>query len=690
MRFYTSVKLIGDRIYYRGYEQGISIKESVQYKPVLYVPSSKKTDYLSLDNRYLSQIEFENTNKLRRFIDKYSEVDGFEFFGQENTVYQYISDQYQNEEIEFDINSLKLYVLDIETTAEQGVIDAQSANEEILLITILDNSTGVSFTWGSRQFSNKLENHLYFECENEKQLLSNFLEFWESNYPDVLTGWNVHSFDLPYIVNRICKIFGENEAKRLSIWKKIKTRNYVMNGKTEIEYELVGITVLDYYLLFKKFAFINLENNRLDTVAKEILNQSKLSHEEYESFRDFYTKNFNLFVEYNVQDCRLIPNLEKKLCLIQLAFTLAYQAKVNPDDVFSQGRMWDGIIYNYLKKDNIIIPAKKKAEEKKQKFKGAHVKEPQIGKFKYVCSLDLASLYPSLIRTYNISPETLVDDYNDYVSIDKIVSGEFELREEHSNYTVCPNGSMYRKDKQGFLPKIMEKMFNERSIYKKKMLECQSSYESNPSDELASEIIKYKNYQQALKICLNSAFGSLGNEYFRFYDIRHAEAITYSGQVVIKWIEQKLNSYLNKVAETENKDMILAMDTDSVTGDSIISVNGKMIKISDFYESIDDTYLKNDIINNHFVKSVSGYISPSISKNGIIEDNKIKYVMKHKVQKRLYKIKVKNKSVVVTEDHSIMVKCKKTGEIKKVKPRDLSSKKHNVLCIMSETDCDEG
>lgn len=563
MRFYTNVKLIGDYIFHRGYDNSVEVKEKIKYQPSLFVPSNKKTNYVSLDNRYLKKIQFESNRKLRDFVDKYTEVEGFEYFGQSNSMYQYISDEYPEEKVDFDINQIRLYILDIETTAEQGIIDAQSANEEILLITIQDYATKECITWGSRSFTNRVDNHTYFEFKNEKELLANFLDFWEENYPDVLTGWNINGFDIPYIINRICKIFGENEAKRLSIWKKIKTRTFTNNGKLEIEYELFGITVLDYFQLFKKFAFINLENNRLDTVAKEVLNESKLNHDEYESFRDFYTKNFNLFVEYNVQDCRLIPQLEKKLCLIQLAFTLAYQAKVNPEDVFSQGRMWDGIIYNYLKKDNIVIPSRKKAEEKKEKFKGAHVKEPQIGKFKYVCSLDLASLYPSLIRTYNISPETLVNEYNDYVSIDSIVENKFKLKDEHSNYSVCPNGSMYRKDRHGFLPKIMEKMFNERTIFKKKMLECQSLNEKNPSTKLQEEITMYKNYQQALKICLNSAFGSLGNEYFRFYDIRQAEAITYSGQVVIKWIEQKLNLYLNRVAQTKDKDMILAMDTDS-------------------------------------------------------------------------------------------------------------------------------
>jgi len=563
LRFYTNVKLIGNYIYTRGYEDGVEVKTKVKYKPTLYIPSNKKTEYQTLDKKYVSPLTLDSITDMRKFVQKYKDIQGFDYYGNTNALYQYISESYPEEVIDFDINQIKLYILDIETTAEQGTIDAEAAREEILLITVQDYASKEVITWGSRGILEVIENHTYIECKDEAELLQSFLDFWENNYPDVVTGWNTLMFDLPYIINRISKNFGPDEAKRLSIWKSISTREFTVNGKNEIEYQISGITILDYLQLFKKFAFISVENNRLNTVAEEVLGDTKLNHEEFESFKDFYTQDFTLFVKYNVQDCDLVTRFEKKLCLIKLAFTLAFQAKVNPEDVYYQGRMWDGIIYNYLRRDNIVIPIRKEVVEKTEKFKGAHVKEPQIGKFKYVCSFDLASLYPSLIRTYNISPETLVPERNNYVSIENIISGEFEAKLEHSNYSICPNGSMYTREKQGFLPNIMEKMFNERSVYKKKMLQAQSLYETNPSEALEEEISMYKIYQHALKICLNSAFGSLGNAYFRFYDIRNAEAITYSGQVVIKWIERKFNEYLNQVAGTKNVDMTLAVDTDS-------------------------------------------------------------------------------------------------------------------------------
>lgn len=681
------MKLLGNYVFCRGYEDGVEVKDKIKYEPTLYIPSNKKTKYLTLDNKYVTPIKPGTVTDMRKFVEKYKDVDGFEYYGNTTALYQYISDTYPEEVIDFDINQIKLYVLDIETTAEQGTIDAQAAREEILLITIQDYASKQIITWGTRGFPDVVENHTYIECKDEAELLQLFLDFWENNYPDVVTGWNINGFDIPYIINRISRNFGENEVKRLSIWKGLKTREFNSNGRDEIEYQIYGITILDYFQLFKKFAFISVENYRLNTVAQEVLGDKKLDHDEYESFKDFYTNDFTLFVKYNVQDCILITKFEKKLCLIKLAFTLAYQAKVNPEDVYYQGRMWDGIIYNYLRRQGVVIPIKKEVIEKTEKFKGAHVKDPQVGKFKYVCSLDLASLYPSLIRTYNISPETLVDERNTYTSIENIINDGFEIKPEHSNYTICPNGSMYRKEKQGFLPTIMEKMFNERTVYKKKMLQAQSLYETNPSQELEEEISMYKIYQHALKICLNSAFGSLGNAYFRFYDIRNAEAITYSGQAVIKWIEKKLNVYLNNVAGTKNVDMILGADTDSVVGDSTIRVNDEEMTICDFYNLIENNFLKHDDFNQNYVKEVSGFITPSLSPYGTVENNNIKYVMKHKVIKKLYEIKVNGKSVKVTEDHSIIVKNKKTNKIHSVKPDKLSCKNHYIIYIMgADTD----
>jgi DNA polymerase elongation subunit (family B) len=256
----------------------------------------------------------------------------------------------------------------------------------------------------------------------------------------------------------------------------------------------------------------------------------------------------------------LVDRLEDKMKLIELAIVMAYDAKANYADVFSQVRMWDTIIYNYLKKKNIVIPPKEKTD-KDAKYAGAYVKEPIPGKYDWVVSFDLNSLYPHLIMQYNISPETLRETRHPSASVEGLLNQEIKI---DGDYAVCANGAQYRKDVRGFLPELMEKIYKDRTIYKKKMLAAKQEYEKKKTKTLEKEIARCNNIQMARKIQLNSAYGAIGNQYFRYYKLANAEAITLSGQVSIRWIENRMNSYLNKILKTEDVDYVIASDTDSI------------------------------------------------------------------------------------------------------------------------------
>ena len=288
----------------------------------------------------------------------------------------------------------------------------------------------------------------------------------------------------------------------------------------------------------------------------------KLTTVSTRTFKEFYTKDWQKFVEYNIVDVELVDRLEDKMKLIELALTMAYDAKVNYNDVFYQVRMWDNIIYNYLKKRDIVIPPKIRSD-KNEKYAGAYVKEPIPGKYDWVVSFDLNSLYPHLIMQYNISPETLLDERHPTATVDRILNEEinFELYKDNA---VCANGAMYRKDVRGFLPELMDKMYGDRVIFKKRMLQAKQQYEKTPTKALEKEIARCNNIQMAKKISLNSAYGAIGNQYFRYYKLANAEAITLSGQVSIRWIEQKMNDYLNKLLQTTEEDYVIASDTDSI------------------------------------------------------------------------------------------------------------------------------
>jgi DNA polymerase elongation subunit (family B) len=384
----------------------------------------------------------------------------------------------------------------------------------------------------------------------------------EDNIPEVITGWNSELYDIPYLVRRLDRVLGEKLMKRMSPWGLVTEDEIYISGRKHISYDVGGITQLDYLNLYKKFTYKAQESYRLDYIAEVELGQKKLDHSEFDTFKDFYTKGWQKFVEYNIKDVELVDRMEDKMKLIELALTMAYDAKANYEDVFSQVRMWDTIIYNYLKKRDIVIPPKEKSS-KDEKYAGAYVKEPIPGMYDYVVSFDLNSLYPHLIMQYNISPETLLEERHPSVNVDKILNKNltFEL---YKDYAVCANGAMYRKDVRGFLPELMEKIYNERVIFKKKMLAAEQEYEKTKNKQLLKEISRCNNIQMARKIQLNSAYGAIGNQYFRYFKLANAEAITLSGQVSIQWIMNSMNRYLNKVLKTDGVDYVIASDTDSL------------------------------------------------------------------------------------------------------------------------------
>jgi DNA polymerase elongation subunit (family B) len=498
----------------------------------------------------------------RDFFNKYDGVEGFNIYGNERYIYQYISDKYPQEHIDFDISKIKLITLDIETTAEYGFPDVETCQEELLTITIQDYTTKKITTWGVKPFVVKQQNVTYIRCLDELDLLNKFITYWENEPPEVLTGWNIQLFDIPYIAGRLRKVLGEKRMKRLSPWGLVTEKEVFIKGRQHKSIDIGGVTQLDYLDLYKKFTYTNQESYRLDHIANVELGQKKLDHSEFDTFQDFYTNGWQKFVEYNIIDVELVDRLEDKMKLIELALTMAYDAKVNYNDVFYQVRMWDTIIYNYLKKKGIVIPPKEQTD-KDEKYAGAYVKEPTPGVYDWVVSFDLNSLYPHLIMQYNISPETILDERHPTASVDKILGEQISF-EMYKDYAVCANGAMFRKDKKGFLPELMEKMYGERVIFKKRMLKAKQEYEKTPTDALKKEIARCNNIQMAKKISLNSAYGAIGNQYFRYFKLANAEAITLSGQVSIRWIENKMNQYLNKLLQTEGEDYVIASDTDSI------------------------------------------------------------------------------------------------------------------------------
>ena len=562
MRFYTNVQVVGNNFLVRGYENGQSVIFKEEYSPTLFVKSNKESKYKTLEGENVEPIQPGTVRDCREFYKKYEDVDGFKIFGNDRYVFQYISDKYPEDEIKFDIKKINLVTIDIEVKSEEGFPDPDSCSEELLTISMQDYATKKIHTWGRKPYTPTQDNVTYYYFEDEIAMINSFLFHWSQSPPEVVTGWNCRLYDIPYLCGRIERIMGPKKMKLMSPWGIVSHETIFINGREFNIFDIAGVTTLDYLELYKKFTYTNQESYRLDYIAEVELGQKKLDHSEFDTFKDFYNGNWKKFVDYNIVDVELVDRLEDKMKLIELALTMAYDAKVNFVDVMFQVRMWDTIIYNYLKKRNIVIPPRDRTE-KSERYEGAYVKQPVPGVYDWVVSFDLNSLYPHLMMQYNISPETLVEEKHPSATIDKILNKEITF-EMYKDYSVCANGAMFRKDIKGFMPELMEKMYAERKIFKKKMLQAKRDYEKNPSVQLEKDIAKYNNFQMARKIALNSCYGAIGNQYFRFFKLANAEAITLSGQTSIRWIENKVNGYLNNLLQTEKVDYVIASDTDSI------------------------------------------------------------------------------------------------------------------------------
>ena len=562
MEFYTSVNPIGDRIFVRGVENGKRYQRKLEFSPTLYVTAKKPSKWKTLEGTFVDEINPGSIKDTREFIKRYDGVEGFSVYGNSNYAYQYISDNYQHD-INWDMEQIKVFTIDIETSTENGFPDIKSANEEILLITVKELSTKRIITFGSKSYVNPREDVIYVNCKDEQNLLTQFLEFWSKSHPDVITGWNTDFFDMPYLIRRIERELGDGESNKLSPWGYVNERKTFIKGNEEIHYDIVGIAQLDYLELYKKYTYSKQESYRLDYIAEQELGDKKKVNPG-DSFKDFYTNHWQQFVDYNIQDVELVDRLEDKMRLIELHLTMAYNAKINFEDVYSQVRMWDTIIYNHLRKKGIVVPAKTHSGKDAQ-FEGAYVKDPIIGLHKWMASFDLNSLYPHLIMQYNISPETLTSEKIS-VSVEKLLNKEIDTTYvKQRDLALTANGWTYTKEFKGFMPELMEQMYKNRSKFKKQMLKVEQEYQNDKTKtHLLKDISRLNNLQMAMKIALNSAYGAMGNQYFRYFDIRMAEGITLSGQLSIRWMANKLNAFMNKTLKTENKDYVVAIDTDSI------------------------------------------------------------------------------------------------------------------------------
>ena len=611
--FYTFCEQRFGKILIRGYCDEKQYVKKYNFEPDLFIPGPGP--FKSLDGKPLIKKSFKSVKEASKFI-RDNELLGV--YGVFPNKYKYIASGWKDG-VDYDTSLIRIINFDIEvgTPPEGGFPYPETAGGEINAITL--HYDDMYYVFGTQKYIPKNPNVKYLLCRDEKHLLEKFIEMWCHINPDVATGWNIEGFDIPYIINRTRKVIGDDWTKKLSPWGIIEEREITLFGRPTIVYDILGVVNLDYLSLYKKFTYNQRESYSLNNISHVELGEKKLDYSEYETLFKLYEKDFEKFIDYNIRDVELVKKLDDKLKLFDLAFMMAYTAKCNLRDVLGTLKVWETISYNYLINKNIIIAPRTRLDDRE--FVGGYVKEPFAGRHNWVVSFDLTSLYPHLIMQYNISPETMAQKIN--ININELV--EKTRLNSNMNWCLTANGVFYSKHKRGFIPELMEKFFNERKRIKEELFVVSKE---NSSEELQ---IQLNTRQMAIKILLNSLYGALGNKYFRFFSADMAESITTSGQLSIRWIERKLNEFMNDVLKTDNHDYIIAIDTDSVyitfdkLVDKLFTDETDKTKILDFLDKISSEKIE-PFINKSYeelAEYMGAYEQKMLMEREVISDSSV-------------------------------------------------------------------
>lgn len=472
--FYTSCHTHGDHVLVRGFDGTKRFMKTVKYKPYMFVRSqSKQGKYKTIKGDPCDKLAFPSIKEARGFIKQYKDVEGLKLYGITNFEYLYLYDTYhRGTDVAYDPAEIVVAGIDIEVASDDGFPSIIDASKEITAITVRVGP--IKHVFGCGVFVTNNPNVKYYKCVDERVLLETFLTIWNGINPDVIIGWNIEGFDIPYLINRITNVINFTAAKRLSPWKLLREKKVMIFNREVQIWTVVGVNVLDYLQLYKKFTYNQQESYKLDHIAMIELGEKKLDYSEYGSLLNLYKQNYQKFIEYNIHDVDLIFKLDDKMKLLDLVYAMAYDARVNMADVLGTVKLWDIIIHNYLMDRRTVVEPINIPEQSMQ-IQGAYVKDPIVGLHKWIVSFDLTSLYPHLIMQYNISPETFVIMHSAIGTIDRLLDGLRNVPSQYSKFATSANGCLFRRDIQGFLPALMKHQFDLRTKYKKDMLEAQKA-----------------------------------------------------------------------------------------------------------------------------------------------------------------------------------------------------------------------
>jgi DNA polymerase elongation subunit (family B) len=660
-KYYTNVYRAGKFLYVREVRDGKRRKFKTEYKPTLYTTTTRQSTLHAPDGTAVEPTQPGNMQDCYQFLQKYKGVDNFRVYGNTAYEYAYINETYPTH-IEYKSNEIVLVNLDIEVESKQGFSEAKDALNEVQAITIKNSVDGIFHVFACQPFDDFAYNEehkdtviVYHQCADELELFDKFLDLWETLEPDIVTGWNIRMYDIPYLINRISRIMTPDDANRLSPWNTIRESTVNIFNKAEVVYDVAGLSVLDYLLIYRKNVLEPRESYRLDYIAEVELKERKLDYSEHGSLQALYENDFKKFIEYNIHDVRLVDRIDAKRKLIELQMIVAYHAHVNYVDVLSQVRTWDTLICNHLLAQGVVVPQKTDVDKDAQ-FTGAFVMKPTPGLFEWVVSFDVQSLYPTIMRTLNMGMETKLThnemtpqmrNYQNFINSNLMVAdeeGKLNVNPDvittaltgdliqhfyDEDIAVGANAVFYRREPKSFYSVMIEELFNNRLDYKDKMKKAKKAlsalneheHEANyavQKAELETQVSIYDLKQHATKIMLNSLYGAMGNQYFRFFDVKNAEAVTTTGQFIIQYIARGIDSYLNRRLKTDQR-WVVYSDTDSVyvTLKTVVDrfcSNGTMAEKVDFVDNLCKESIQKEInrlfrvITEQYLNGVGTYL----------------------------------------------------------------------------------
>lgn len=498
MKFYTNFSLLRNKVYVRGYDDGKQFFEQLPYEPTLFMNSNEETGFKSIDGKPVKPINFESPREAREFAKQYKGVANFEIHGFPNFEYSAISEWYPGV-IEYDPSLVRVFNFDIEVdvaknpeTGAREFPEPEFAKWPINAIGLVYAGKCICFGLGEFDTSKMTAEYdlpiIFKSYTSEKDLLCSFINFWNMVNPEILTGWNIETFDIPYLVNRINNVLGEEWSKKLSPYGQVRAKTFTGRfGKDETTYTFEGLAVLDYIALYRKHTFVTRESYKLDHIAYVELGERKLEFDG--NLFALYEENPQLFFEYNCKDVILVHRLDKKLGLLGLIMNLSYFTKINYDDVASPVKTWDVILANRLMETGVVVPFNT-PHVTQEAYEGAYVKDPIVGRYGWLISVDKNSMYPNIIRSANIGPDTYVRPEDIPEELLKLkdtvqIGGIDQLLKQtvntdillKYNYGMTANGEFYRRDHEGIMSVLVGELYYGRKSDKTESLKAKALVE---------------------------------------------------------------------------------------------------------------------------------------------------------------------------------------------------------------------